>query len=204
MSRLLSEKRIIAVDTSDGTAGAGSFDNGAVVVDTVSEKVWVSDGASWTEVVLGSNLSVATNISLVEEGDTTVAGSLAAKTYIDAQIIAANGYTDTEISDIVIPTITPTIYAGYPAATIGESEAHEMGMISGDAGLESNKIMGKSLVCEVYNYSNTTRTITDIDGNGILDVADNRTQATIDILGGQKITFINNRGSLVAAFRSSI
>lgn len=192
MSRLLSEKRIIAVDTTAGTAGAEDYNAGAVVVDTAASAVYVSDGADWTEVVLGSDIAVSSDISAAADND-TVAGSLAAKTYIDD-----------EINGLSIPTLIPTIFSGYPTAGIAASGAHEMGAISANAPLLSGRIMAADLVCEVYNYTNTDITITDADGNGIVDVAFNRTAGTIEILAGQKITFINNRGTNVAAFRSSI
>ena len=53
MSRLLSEKRIISVDTT--SVNANTFEAGACVIDSTNESLHVSDGTNW--IVSGTVMS---------------------------------------------------------------------------------------------------------------------------------------------------
>ena len=179
MSRLLSEKRIIDVDTTGGTAGAADYDNGSVVVDSKASAVYVSNGTAWTEIVLGSDITLDTDLASGAT-DADAASALAAKTY-----------TDDQISALSIPTVIPTVGVQYPTINIASTGGHEIGIITANCGIDTAAILGDFLVVEVYNYTANRFTITDLRTVGITDLsASGSPAAGIDIFPGQKIKFI--------------
>lgn len=197
MSRLLSEKRIIKVDTSNGTSGANEYADGAVVVDATASAVYVSNGTNWTEVVLGSDVTLDTDLS-TGASDTDAASALAAKTY-----------TDNEIAALSIPPAEKRHSGGFEydgTFSIGRSSEHEYGHITSDSDLGGTQISSSRSRVEVYNYSSSTFTITEDSGSPIMDVAANRAAVTIDILGSQKIVFVTDATgtNMLSAFRQSI
>ena len=191
MSRLLSEKRIISVDTA--SVNANLFDDGACVIDATNNAIKISNGTAWTELAIGTPTAV-TYEALVASGDiddnlssaqaNTVPSSAAVKSYVDDNITpGTNGRLE---------------YSG--AVNIGETRLNEIGSIAANATLVVDYIMGMGLIMEVYNYTTADYTITASSG-GIADVQARNSAGTIVIRAGQCIKFVAGSDE-VLAYRS--
>lgn len=188
MSRLLSEKRIISVNTA--SVAANTFDDGACVIDATNNAIKISNGTAWTELAIGTETAV-TYEALDASGDidtnlssataNTVPSSAAVKSYVDSQ---------------AFPGITGALtYNGSQA--IGTTRAHEIGVIVANCTLTVDHVMGAGLVMEVYNYTTGDFTISASSGS-ILDLQASRSDTAIIIRAGQGIKFIAGTGTVNA------
>jgi len=200
MSRLLSEKRIISVDTT--SVNANLFDVGACVIDSTNESLHVSDGTNWTEIQLGSDTAV-TYAALDASGDIdTNLSTAAANTVPSSQ--AVKSYVDANTSSI--GRTGGMVYGG--ATPIGAADSgDEYGIVTDNCDILPNGPIAAGWIFEVWNYTAATFRISTDDGsNTLADIAAKTGPASaIDILGSQKITFIKARGeNYIACYRSSI
>jgi len=191
MSRLLSEKRIISVDTA--SVDASAFDNGACVIDSTNNAIKVSNGTNWTAVPIGTETAVTyealdasgdidTNLSSAQAN--TVPSSAAVKSYVDSQ-------------PSPIATRAGINFDG--ATPIGGTATdHEVGQIIDDCGLTPNGFIGNGIIAEVYNYHPTDTFRITADSAVMEDIA-MRTglTASIDLAPGQVIKFIGTSDRVV-------
>ncbi len=200
MSRLLSEKRIITIDTT--STNANTFDDGACVIDAANGAVYVSDGTNWSEVQLGGgdvtyealNASGDIDTNLANGGTaSTVPSSQAVKTYVDDSVITP------------IPTSGGHEFAA--ARPLGYTRTgHEIGVIADNCDVMCGDILNANYMHTVYNYSNSTLRISSDSGNILFDIS-TKTQnlGSVDILGGQKMVFIKRVGeNEVCVYRESL
>lgn len=196
MSRLLSEKRLIAVDTT--ADAASNYDAGACVIDTGQKEIKVSNGTTWSTVQISTDvtfetLSAALDIDAdLSDGATadTIPSSTAVKTYVDD-----------EISGISIPTV-PVMAAAVGSTTpnqlIAPRGATLHASINADSGITLDSIGETSVT--LYNYNRTDFTITFLDTSTnpvpAVDFADDprgTTTVTSKVLSsGQKMLFITD------------
>ena len=203
MSRLLSEKRIITVDTT--SENPNTFDVGACVIDSTNEAIYVSDGASWTEIQLGSDIAV-TYEALNASGaiDTSLSNGATASTVPSSS--AVKSYVDGEIGDIPTPIPTRGGYIYADGNDIGKTNGHEIGLISGNCNIVVAGVVQANYYHTVYNYSNNTYTITSNAGAVLVDAAAGKGAGqSVQILGAQKMVFIKEHsGDDIIVYRESI
>ena len=143
MSRLLSEKRIISVDTA--SVNANLFDDGACVIDATNNAIKISDGSAWTELAIGTETAV-TYEALNASGDVDVHLSSA-----QANTVPSSAAVKSYVDDNVHPgTNGRMVYNGSQA--IGETRMNEIGAITSNCTLLVDFIMSAGLIMEVYNY----------------------------------------------------
>lgn len=184
MSRLLSEKRIISVDTT--SVNANTFDDGACVIDATNNAIKISNGTAWTEIAIGTETAV-TYEALLASGDidenlstaaaNTVPSSAAVKSYVDGKP----------------EPITTRAGIDFNGATPvgGSATSHEVGQIVANCELIPNGFIGNGIIAEVHNY-HPTDTFTITTSSQVMEDIAFRSGLTnsIDLAPGQNIKFV--------------
>jgi hypothetical protein len=195
MARLITEKRLVVVDTS--TEDAGNFAAGDAVIDSTNGKISVSNGTAWTDLPLGGGSVAYADLPTDEDlsnGATanTVPSSSATKSYVDANAnIIWDG--DVDLDGATIDTALNGIYNIVRNVTIN-----------------TDPMVANGTHVQVFNYTNSAWTIMEAtSGNGIYDVSAGTSDSGIELLPGQKVDIVyaargNGSESPILAFLSSI
>lgn len=195
MARLITEKRLVVVDTS--TEDAGNFAAGDAVIDSTNGKISVSNGTAWTDLPLGGGSVAYADLPTDEDlsngaAANTVPSSSATKSYVDANAnIIWTGIVD--LDGVIIDTELNGVYN-----------------IVRDVGINTDSMVSNGTHVQVFNYTTDAWSIIeDTSSNLIYDVAAGTSGAAIELLPGQKVDIVyaargNGSESPILAFLSSI
>lgn len=196
MSRLLSEKRLIAVDTT--TDDASNYDAGACVIDTGRNEIKVSNGATWSTVQLSADVTFET-LSAALDIDADLSNGAAADTIPSSA--AVKTYVDNEIGAISIPSI-PNVNSIAGSATPNQVINSIGSTLHVSINADSDIILftGSESSVTLYNYNKTNFTVTFLDkDSNPLSVRDfaadptGKASVTSKVLSpGQKMLFITD------------